>query len=101
MSAWKPVLPVPEAFVYLAQGGFHQDSRRLARDEIAWIRHALGILSADQRRVVRQFLTELLALAPTGQQLQDIWQSTGPDWGFPDDEGLRPFLTLVRDMAGE
>ncbi len=38
-QTWKPVIPVPEAFVHLARGGFHKDSRRLARDRPATAGH--------------------------------------------------------------
>lgn len=88
---------VPDEFKHLAHC-FHQDSDLEASTAEEWIANALEFLRKPQQRVVKEFLTELLRGNPTGPELQEIWNGTGPDWGFGDDRELRVFLTMIRDM---
>ena len=61
----------------------------MASTDEEWVAYGLRLIDADQKLVVKQFLTELLRGRPDGKVLQDVWESTGPDWGFGDDEVLR------------
>lgn len=98
VATWKPILPTPEEFVYLARG-FHQDMMMFASTEKGLVANALRLLNAKEQLIVKRFLTALLDLNPSGEELQNIWKSTDPDWGF-DDDGLRYMFALIRDMAG-
>lgn len=59
----------------------------------------MQFLDAEMQATVKRFLTELLDLSPSGEELQNTWKSTDPDWRF-DDDGLRYMFALIRDMAG-
>jgi hypothetical protein len=89
-------METPREFVHLAHC-FHQDMFLNASTEEGIVANALRCLRKPEQLVVKGFLTELLARNPAGAELQGIWNATGPDWGFPDDEGLRKFLTMIRD----
>ena len=89
-------MQIPQEFRHLAHC-FHQDSDLMASTAEQWVAYALGLINQDQKIVVKKFLTELLRGRPDGKVLQDVWESTGPDWGFGDDEELRLFLTMIRD----
>jgi hypothetical protein len=92
-------MQVPAEFRHLAHC-FHQDIMLTLgpTTEEGLVTHLLGFLQQSDQLVVKHFLTELLERNPSGAELQEIWQAAGPDWDFPDDRGLRKFLTMVRDM---
>jgi hypothetical protein len=89
-------MQVPAEFRHLAHC-FHQDSDLEASSAEEWIAYALRFLRKEQQIVVKRFLAELLRGNPTGAELQAVWEGTGPDWGFGDDEELRVFLAMIRD----
>lgn len=86
---------VPEEFRYLSQC-FHQDMFMFASTEEEVIDNALRCLQPHQKKVIKRFLTELLERHPDIQELEEIWESTAPNWDFGGD-GLRRFLTMIRD----
>ena len=88
----------PPEFTHLAHC-FHQDMFLEASTEEGIVGNALRCLTKPQQQIVKGFLTELLARNPTGAELQDVWNNTGPDWGIPNYEGLRRFFAMIRDMA--
>ena len=89
-------MQVPAEFRHLAQC-FHQDMHLDASTEEEWIANALRCLGRPQQLVVKQFLAEFLRGHPDGRLLQEVWNGTEPNWGFPHDEELRGFLAMIRD----
>lgn len=87
---------IPEDFKYLSMC-FHQDIMHFVSTEEEFVAHGLKFLQPSQKTVVEQFLTEVLKMNPDIEELQAIWESTGPNWGF-EGEGLRIFLTMIRDQ---
>jgi hypothetical protein len=65
-------------------------------DIFDWFPNALKDRSGERKRIVKNFLDELLDGTHDNAELQRVWRSTAPRYGF-NDEGLRYFLTLVRD----
>lgn len=88
-------MQVPKEFIHLVHC-FHQDMMFFASTEEGWVANALKFLRPVEKQVVKRFLTELLARDPDIEELQEIWDSAGPDWEFKG-EGLRYILAMIRD----
>ena len=87
---------IPEEFRKLARG-FYQGSDREVSTVQEWIEAALKHLNATQKDVVKGFLTELLNGNHDEAELRRVWNSTSADYFVAGDQGLRTFLTMVRD----
>ena len=92
------IMKTPPVFTHLAHC-FHQDMFLEASTEEGIVGNALRCLTKPQQQIVKDFLTDLLARNPTAGELRSIWNKTRPNWGFPNDEGLRRFFAMIRDMA--
>lgn len=89
----------PPEFVQLAQV-FQSVSPKEVEDEHAWIAAALQHLNARSKRVVKQFLTDLLSQNPDEEELQELWKSTDGGYyiaGKHGNNGVRHVLTLISD----
>jgi len=91
---------VPPAFKKLC-GCFHQDVGLDGSMPEEWIAFARRHLSENEKIIVKQFLVELLNGSQDSAQLQRVWFGSGAEIYFPDDQHLRSFLTLIRDMLQE
>lgn len=88
-------MDIPSEFRHLVRC-FHQDMLAFASTEEGLVAKALACLTLPQQRIVKAFLTRLLAENDQPQQLQAIWEDAGPDWSVSD-EGIRRLLTTIRD----
>jgi hypothetical protein len=91
---------VPEEFKRFAEG-FYQGSDAECSTPQEWIASALKRLDARQRANLKRFLTELLNKNRDEAELQDIWNSSSADYYIKGNDGIRTFLTMVRDMIEE
>ena len=89
-------MPVPAAFNKLCSY-FHQDIDLDLSSFEEWIQFAGGHLDHDERAVARRFAGKLLDGTRDVAELQRIWFARGADIYFPEEEGPRHFLGLIRD----
>jgi hypothetical protein len=62
---------------------------------------SLGRQTEQDKRILKEFLTRLLAQNPSEQQLQKLWNSADPHYLFVGNGGhetMRVFLTMLRDQ---
>jgi hypothetical protein len=91
------MVEIPREFKHFTRC-FLQDSISEGDSDREWIAGALELIDAQQRSVVKRFLTELLSGNADGNELQHVWASGSPNYVIPDNEELRLFLTIIRDM---
>jgi hypothetical protein len=90
-------MKIPTQFNELATSFFF-DGVRSAKSEEDWIGSRVRGLNPGEKVIVRDFLDELLEKKLSGVELRRIWNSTGTDVLFPDDEHLRRFLLMIRNI---
>jgi hypothetical protein len=88
---------VPAEFKRFAEGFYQGSDSEYATPE-EWIASALMRLDSAQKRIVKQFLLELLKNNPDEAELQRIWSSTAADYYIAGNNGLRSFFMVIRDM---
>lgn len=88
-------MAISEEFRHLVHR-FHQDMLLFASTEEGLVANAVRGLTPAQKRVIKGFLTGLLAEHATPEPLQAAWEEAGPDWSV-DDESIRILLTMIRD----
>jgi|SRR5258708_4381777 hypothetical protein len=93
---------IPDVFQDLCRL-FHQDvmliystPEQMIADSLEQMRDE-GQLNDEQKRVLRQFLHELLSGRHTHAEVLQIWEGTQADITFSKGEGLLAFLQLIRD----
>lgn len=74
---------------------FFQDLDTVADRPSELAKFVLGDLTTAEKKILREFLSEILTDRYSDEQLQDLWAKTHAEVGFP--EGLRKILTIVRD----
>lgn len=92
------VKPPPE-FFRLARA-FRLENSDGVKDQRDWITAALRHLDPSCRRLVKQFLTDLLRQNPDEAELQELWTSARSNYhvvGRHGNDGVRTFLTMIRD----
>jgi hypothetical protein len=90
---------VPEDFHQLC-GLFYPHSNEEYATEDEWIAGIVHrFLRGRDRKIVKAFLDELLSGQYTDAELERVWQSTSPTYGFRPG-GHRIFLTKIRDLLG-
>jgi hypothetical protein len=93
---------IPDVFKDLCRL-FHQDVMLIYSAPEQMIASALeqmrvlGQLNDERKRVLRQFLDELLSGRHTPAEIQQIWRETPADITFSKGERLLAFLQLIRD----
>jgi hypothetical protein len=97
ISAKSTTMNVPAEFRILA-AGFYQGSADEHPTIEEWIASALRFLDAEQKKIVKRFLSDLLDNNLDDSALQKIWNSTDSDYYITADNGLRSFFTAIRDM---
>jgi hypothetical protein len=91
------MITVPIEFNHLTQW-FYQGSLEEMSSPETWVASALAHLDKKQQRIVKRFLDELLSADYSDTELQEFWSSTATDYYLDDGQGLRGFLTMIRDM---
>jgi hypothetical protein len=92
-------MQMPKEFEYLATC-FYQGSDREHPTVEEWIGSTVrNFLSVEERRVVKQFLDDLLSGSHTDDELKRIWESLDSDYWIESGAGVRTFLTAIRDKA--
>jgi hypothetical protein len=93
---------IPEVFKDLCRL-FHQDviliysvPEQMIADSLEQMRDG-GHLNDERKRVLRQFLDELLSGRHTHAEILQIWEETPADIAFSKGERLLAFLRLIRD----
>jgi hypothetical protein len=77
--------------------GLHQDFDLYGPKPEDWIDGALRFLFIERLPVLRDYINGLLTHGYSDAELQDIYRSTPTELRIWDDQGVRPFLTKVRD----
>lgn len=82
---------------------FRKACRNLAQGlEVAtaeeFIQHALIGIDLDDAHAIRIFIDGLLKSNPSADELIGFWRSTPADIVFYDGEGVRTFLSMLRDV---
>lgn len=91
-------MDVPEEFHQLA-GLFYPHSHEEYFSEKEWIAGTLAGFRGEDKKVIKAFLDELLSGRYSDAELERIWKSTSPTYGFRPG-GHRIFLTKIRDAIG-
>jgi hypothetical protein len=92
-------IKIPEEFQYLATC-FYQNSVEEHATVEEWISSTVrNFLSAHERKVVKQFLDELLSATHSDDKLKRIWDSLESDYWVEPAAGVRWFFTKIRDMS--
>jgi hypothetical protein len=86
-------MQVPEEFKRFSRC-FWQGSHLEVNDERDWIGRALKLSTAEQRKVIKIFIEELLASKAEVRELQQVWNSGSPRYGL-DDDHVRDFFQLI------
>jgi hypothetical protein len=93
---------IPDVFKDLCRL-FHQDviliystPEQMIADSLEQMRDG-GQLNDERKRVLQQFLDELLSGRHTHAEVQQIWEETQADITFSKGERLLGFLQLIRD----
>ena len=89
-------MEVPPCFRNLC-GGFYPGSRDEYPTHEEWIAGTiLGFTNAEEKKVIKEFLDELLSGAYSDDELERIWRRMTTSYNFSRG-GHRMFLTEVRD----
>jgi hypothetical protein len=92
-------MKIPKQFQYLATC-FYQGSDREHATVEEWITSTVrNFLSVEERKVVKQFLDELLSGSHTDEDLQRLWENLDSDYWIESGAGVRAFLTVIRDKS--
>lgn len=96
---------IPDVFKELCRL-FHQDviliystPEQMIADSLEQMRGG-GQLNDERKRVLRQFLDELLSGRHTHAEILQIWEGTQADITFSKGERLPVFLQLICDAIG-
>ena len=93
-------LKTPKEFRYLATCFFSRSDLEYATTQ-DWVRATVrDFLSAEAKKIVKQFLDELLSGSQTDDDLQRLWQSLDSDYRFNSGAAVRRFLGKIRDASG-
>jgi hypothetical protein len=93
-------MKVPEELEYLATCFFSRSDLEYATTQ-EWVHTTVRqSLTAEQKKVVRQFLDELLSGSQTDDDLQRLWQRLDSDYRFNSGAAVRRFLSMIRDASG-
>ena len=87
---------IPEAVLQLA-GAFYPGSLEEYPNYEAWIADALGSQTESDKKIIKEFLDELLDGQHSDEELQKIWRRMGPGYEFSAG-GHRLFFTELRDL---
>lgn len=87
---------VPDEFTRFASA-FYQGSDREAATLQDWIASGLRRLDVKEREVLRKFLADTLNAPVDEAELRRIWDSTSADYYITGHNGMRAFLTMIRD----
>lgn len=85
---------IPPEFRRLAER-FHQDILRTVASEAELVAHAVRGMTAEEKRVVKRYLTKMLDSDPTDAAFRNLWRKTNKDIFFG--KGVRQFFVRVRD----
>jgi hypothetical protein len=91
----------PPAEFYRFAKMFGADGFEGVNDQGEAIRRTLRSLNDQARRVLKQFLTDLLDKNPSEPELQKLWNATNHFYyivGKNGNDGVRTFLGTVRDQ---
>lgn len=91
----------PPTEFYRFAGMFGADGFEGVNDQVEAIQHTLGSLNDQARRVLKQFLTELLDKNPSEPELQKLWSDANHFYYIVSrngNDGVRTFLGTVRDQ---
>jgi hypothetical protein len=93
-------MKVPKELEYLATC-FYSGSDQEHATTPEWIRATVrDFLLPEERKIVRQFLDELLSGAQTDDDLQRLWQTLDSDYWLKDGAAVRRFLSMIREASG-
>jgi hypothetical protein len=93
-------MKVPAQFEYLATC-FHSGSDREHATMGDWVRSTVrSFLTPEDRKIVKQYLDELLEGAATDDDLQKLWRGRDSDIWLRTGADVRRFLTMIRDASG-
>lgn len=81
--------------------GFRQGTLDERISDVEWIRGALNLISATERKQLANSLLEFLSSNPTGPGVQKLWNESAASYFIADDEELRSFLKLVVKLADD
>jgi hypothetical protein len=92
-------MKIPEELQYLVMC-FYQSSIEEHATVEEWISSTVrNFLSAEERKVVKQFLDDLLSAPHSDDELKRIWDSLDSDYWVEPGAGVRWFFTKIRDMS--
>ena len=93
-------MKVPQELEYLATCFFSRSDLEYSTTQ-EWVRTTVRqSLTAEQKKVVWQFLDELLSASQTDDDLQRLWQRLDSDYRFNSGAAVRRFLGMIRDASG-
>ena len=91
-------MDVPNEFHQLCISFYpHSHERYATEDE--WIAGTVAFFRGEDKQALKKFLDELLSGRYSDAELERVWQSTSPTYGFRPG-GHRIFLTKIRGMLG-
>ena len=90
-------MKTPEEFKELCQW-FYQGSRDEFVGHEEWIAHAVASVHGE-KRVIKEFLDELLSGRYSDDEIAQVWNSTHADYDFSRGSH-RVFLTQIRRALG-
>jgi hypothetical protein len=88
-------MKIPREFERFAQRFFQGSEHGMATPE-QWVDSALKGLDVAQRRVVQEFVSELLDGNYSDSDLQEAWNATSADY-YISPGGTRTFFAIIRD----
>ena len=92
---------IPEAFEQLMWGGFYQGSLDDYPNVDAWIKGTVAAFGSTQdRRILTDFLDDLLGGKYSNDEIREIYMSVGPTWVSSNGLGTRMFLEKIRAELG-
>jgi hypothetical protein len=94
------MVPAPKEFLDFCSL-LHQDLFLYGPEPRDWVVGALRDMRREKRSTLKTFIDGLLAGGYSDAELQAIYRSTDTELRIWNDEGVRPFLILVRDTIND
>ena len=93
-------MEIPSAFNKVC-GALHQDIFLFHESFEEAIRSCTGFVTAQEAKIAKIFIDELLHGSASDDQLEEIWNKSHSDWHVLEKGGVRYLLAMISNVLGE